>query len=262
MNAPATEKLAQLAKMLDRAATERKEVLMFADDENIDLKTAYSIQDLSILLRETRGDKPIGWKMGLTSRAKMAQMGVDSPICGVLTETMRLADHGKLKFAQFIHPKVEPEIAFHIGTDIPYDVSEEDVLKYVSRVCCGLEIIDSRFKDFKFTLKDVIADNCSSSAFVLSAETFAPNEADLANLGMVLEINGEPVQAGSSAAILDHPRSSLYECVQMLAKRGKKIRAGEIVLAGASTAAVLLKAGDHVHVRVQDLGSATFQVVK
>ena len=254
------EKIAEFARRLDSAAHERQETVMFAEEAGVDLDTPYAIQDLNVAQRYSRGDRRIGWKMGLTSKAKMEQMGVDSPICGILTETMKIEDGGTLELAGFIHPKVEPEIAFHIQKDIPHDVKEKDLLGYVSGVCCGMEIIDSRFKDFKFTLKDVIADNCSSSAFVLSKTVLPPYAVDTENLGMVLSVNGRTVSAGSSAAIFDHPVHSLMACVRMLIRRGQRISKGEIVLAGASTAAVPFEPGDKLRTVVQNLGEVSFLV--
>jgi 2-oxo-3-hexenedioate decarboxylase len=118
-----------------------------------------------------------------------------------------------------------------------------------------MEIIDSRYKDFKFELPDVIADNCSSFAFVLGDTVRDPREVDLGNLGMILEVDGKPVQFGSSAAILDHPLDSLLELCRMLAGRGLTLPAESVVLAGAATAAVPLNAGARVRASVQDLGS-------
>lgn len=250
----------EYAEHLDACAVEKRETEMFAKAKGIDISTAYTIQHKNVALRTGRGDARIGWKMGLTSKAKMEQMGVKSPICGALTQSMQIPDGGELAFKNFIHPKVEPEIVYRIGEDIPSGVSEADILKYTSGVAAGMEIIDSRFKDFKFTLPDVVADNCSSAGFVVSKDFADSSEIDADNLGMLLEFNGTVVQAGSSSAIFDHPKKSLHTLVKMLSKWDRTVRNGDIVLVGASTAAVLLKPGDAVSVRVQDLGEASFTV--
>jgi 2-oxo-3-hexenedioate decarboxylase len=199
--------------------------------------------------------------MGLTSKAKMKQMGVHNPIYGVITEKMKLASGSSFGFQGRIHPKIEPEIAFLIGKDLHGKVSTEEALAACSGVCAAMEIIDSRYRNFNFTLPDVIADNCSSSAFVLGETIRKPSEIDLGNLGMILEVNGKPAQFGSSSAIYGHPAASLAELCAMLAEQDQSLKAGDIVLAGAATAAIAFEAGQEVRTLVQDLGSVSLKIV-
>ena len=121
-----------------------------------------------------------------------------------------------------------------------------------------MEIIDSRYRDFKFTLSDVVADNSSSSGFVLGP--WARADQDLGNLGMVMEVDGRPVQIGSSAAILGHPLRSLVAAARLVARAHGTLEAGWIVLAGAATAAHPLSVGQHVRATVQKLGSVAIHV--
>ena len=121
-------------------------------------------------------------------------------------------------------------------------------------------MIDSRYRDFKFTLGDVIADNASSSRFVLGPARVKPDTVELDNLGMVMEINGTAAQIGSSAAIYENPANSLAELANLLAPLGKHLKAGWVVMAGGATAAEHLKAGDKVCLRVDGLGTAEFGV--
>lgn len=221
---------------------------------------AYSIQAQAMQILYQMGDRRVGYKMGLTSKAKMKQMGVHQPIYGVLTEKMRLASGSTFGFQNRIHPKIEPEIAFLIGKDLQGKVSADEALAACSGVCAAMEIIDSRYRNFNFTLPDVIADNCSSSAFILGETIRKPAEVDLGNLGMVMEVNGKPVQFGSSAAIYGHPASSLAELCSMLAEQDQGLRAGDIVLAGAATAAISLEPGQEIKTLVQDLGFLSLKI--
>ena len=122
----------------------------------------------------------------------------------------------------------------------------------------ALEIIDSRFENFKFSLPDVVADNASSSGYVVGPWTEPFSE--MYNLGIVMTINGKQVQCGSSAAILGDPLESLVNAVRLSSAAGEPLRAGWIVMAGAATAAEFLKAGDRVEAEVQELGSVGFTV--
>lgn len=124
----------------------------------------------------------------------------------------------------------------------------------------AIEIIDSRYKDFQFTLADVIADNCSSSAFLLGPKHAVNNLESLSNLGVVLEKNQEPIQFGSSNAIYGHPAASLAELSKMLSLENKTIPAGSVILAGAATAAIPIQRNDLIRVEVQNLGGVDLQV--
>jgi len=245
----------ELSRKLDEAFLQARDLERLTAREPFSVEEAYEIQDELLDLRYERGERQIGLKMGLTSRAKMKQMGVDSPIYGVLTDKMALKTGARFPLKGTIHPRIEPEIAFHIGRDLSGTPTREQVLVACKGVCAAMEIIDSRYRDFKFELPDVIADNCSGYAFVLGETVRKPSEVDLGNLGMILEVDGKAVQFGSSAAILDHPLDSLLELIRMLDKRGLGIPAGSIVLAGAATQAVPLLSGTSVRTLVQDLGS-------
>ena len=168
--------------------------------------------------------------MGLTSLAKMEQMGVDSPIYGHLTSDMLLDDGEVLDISPYGHPRVEPEVAFILNQDVRGPITSAQVNTVVRGVCAALEIIDSRYENFKFTLPDVVADNASSTRFVLGSELRRVDEVDLGNLGMVLEVDGEAVQIGSSAAIYEHPMLSTL--VNMLAEREQGLKEGQIIAGG------------------------------
>lgn len=249
-------------KVDDAAATATPIVMLTGDEPNLSLVEAYDVQRASMALRADRGDDVIGLKMGLTSRAKMEQMGVHEPIYGHLTRSMRLDDGGTLSMKNHVHPRVEPEVAFLLGADLVGPVTPAEALLSVDGVCAALEVIDSRYKDFKFTLIDVVADNASSSRFVLGSVVRFAHDVDLGNLGMVMEINGKVVQTGSSAAIFEHPAKSLAQLANMLAERGEHLPAGSVILAGGATAAVALKANDVVSLRVDALGGCGFLVAE
>jgi 2-oxo-3-hexenedioate decarboxylase len=192
-------------------------------------------------------------KMGLTSRPKMEQMGVHEPIYGHLTSAMVLEDGGTVERARHVHPRVEPEVACLLDRDLHGPVTAAQAVSAVACWCCALELIDSRYQDFKFTLPDVVADNASSSRFVLGALR-RPRDIDVSNLGMVMSKNGAVAEVGSSAAIFDHPVRSLCALANQLAAVGEHLRASSVVLCGGATAAIPLAPGDHVALAVDGLG--------
>jgi len=125
----------------------------------------------------------------------------------------------------------------------------------------GIEIIDSRYKDFKFDLKSVIADNCSSTRFVLGGQAAPVAGLDLRTLGVVLEKNGEPVAVGAGAAVLGHPAAAIAALANHLGARGEEIPAGTMILSGGVTEAVSVQAGDSVNLRIQSLGSVSTRFI-
>lgn len=250
MSAPS---IAEQARRLETARAQGQAVECVAD---LDLAAAYRVQDEGIRLREGAGDKPVGYKMGLTSKAKMKQMGVDTPIMGRLTASMRVASGSTIRLQGLIHPRVEPEIAFLVKRDLRGRPSLEEALAACSGACAALELIDSRYRDFKFTLPAVVADNCSSCAFVLGPDVRRPGDLDLGRLPITLSVNGKTVESGLSEAIYGHPGLALAELAAMLDARGLWVEAGSVVLAGAATAAVRLEAGE-TRARVAGLGEVS-----
>lgn len=247
-----------LAVTIDAAARDAVAIDQFTEQQRLTVDDAYEIQAASIALRQARGEKIVGMKMGLTSRAKMAQVGVDSVTWGRLSDAMLVTDGGSICMNNFVHPRAEPEIAFLMGAPLSGRVTPVEAMAAVAGVAPAVEIIDSRFQNFKFALADVIADNSSSSGFVVGSWS-APGT-DLSNLAMTLLRNGRAEQIGSSAAILGNPVRSLVEAARMIAESGGRIEPGWIVLAGAATAAIALAEGDSIKVTVESLGSASFSV--
>ncbi|WP_413365894.1 2-keto-4-pentenoate hydratase [Lysinibacillus sp. 3P01SB] len=224
------------------------------------IEEAYEIQRLSIE-KSISADNPfIGWKMGLTSKAKQQQVGVDSTIYGRLTENMLLRTN-EIVAADYIHPRVEPEIAFTFKKAIAGDnVTPQQVWTAVEYVYLALEVIDSRYENFSFSLPDVIADNASSTKFLLGSQPYAPTTTNWAAVQVSMYQNDEKKHEGVGAAILDHPIHSVMELLAQLSKEGRGIMPGEVVLAGAMTDAVAVKAGDMVTANYGPLGILTLHV--
>jgi 2-oxo-3-hexenedioate decarboxylase len=218
-----------------------------------DLEAAYRIQHELIAHRLARGERLIGCKLGFTSKAKMAQMGVSEIIVGQLTDAMQVDDAASVELSRFIHPRIEPEIAFRLGRA----VAGLDIAECVDAVAPALEIIDSRYRDFRFSLPDVIADNTSAAAFVVGE--WQPVR-DVADLPVRMLVDGIEVEAGSTAAILGHPMYALEQLVELAAKYGIELRANDVVLAGAATAAVPF-GEQRVVADVRGLGTASVRGV-
>jgi 2-oxo-3-hexenedioate decarboxylase len=253
----------KLAKHCEDAELNAQEITKITDDyPEMTYEDAYDIQWTARAAKEARGHKIVGMKMGLTSQAKMKQMGVPNPCYGYLADYFAYGDGAEIKIDELIHPKVEAEIAFVLKDDLEGPGCHiGDVLAATDFVMPAVEVIDSRYKDFKFDLKSVIADNSSSSRYVTGGRSRKVEDLDLKTLGVVMEINGEVVQLGAGAAVLGHPATAIAMLANMLGERGEKLKAGEYILSGAITAAVAVNKGDNVTVKFQDLGTLSFKFI-
>jgi len=253
----------KLAKHCEDAELNAHEITKITDDyPEMTYEDAYDIQWTARKAKEARGHKIVGMKMGLTSQAKMKQMGVPNPCYGYLADYFAYGDGAEIKIDELIHPKVEAEIAFVLKNDLEGPGCHiGDVLAATDFVMPAVEIIDSRYKDFKFDLKSVIADNSSSSRYVTGGRMRDIKDLDLKTLGVVMEINGEVVQLGAGAAVLGHPATSIAMLANMMSERGETLKAGSYILSGAITAAMSVKKGDNVTVKFQDLGTLSMRFV-
>lgn len=250
--------IAGYARIVDEAAARATAIPQLTREGDFTLEDAYAIQRASVARRVGRGERVVGLKMGFTSRSKAAQMGVFDLIYGRLTDAMVIEDGGSVDLGRFVHPRVEPELAVRLARPLKGRVGIAEAWAAVEAVAPALEIIDSRYEAFKFSLVDVVADNSSSSGFVVGAWQTPP--ADPSNLGIVMTFDGLPVQVGSTAAVLGNPVRALAAAARMLADAGEGLEAGSIVLTGAATPAEALRPGVSVRAEMEALGMVGFTV--
>jgi 2-oxo-3-hexenedioate decarboxylase len=222
----------------------------------LDLAAGYAAQDELLRRKQEAGERIIGVKLGLTSRAKQQRMGIDAPLTGWLTDAMVLPAGVPVPQAELIHPRAEPEIVFVLGRPLTGPgVTAATALAAVDMVFAGLEVIDSRYTDFRFTLPDVIADNASSARFVLGPVGRRPEELDLGLEACLLEVDGAIVDSATGAAVQGHPAEALALAANDLGRRGITLEAGWLVLTGGMTDAVFIEPGHLVAAHFTSLGS-------
>ncbi|MDQ0245200.1 2-oxo-3-hexenedioate decarboxylase [Bacillus fengqiuensis] len=250
----------EIVDYLLSAEKEVREVTKVTDRyPELTMEDAYDLQQQLIDRKIKEGAKRAGVKLGLTSKAKQDMMGISEAIYGYLLNNMLAFEWEPMESKQLIHPKAEPEIAFLMAEDLQgTNVTAEDVLKAVKYVAPALEIIDSRYLNFKFTLPDVVADNCSSARFVVGSKWVKPEQLDLANVGMVMSKNGEVATVGAGAAVLGHPAAAVAWAVNKLGQRNEGLKKGDIVLSGALSEAVAFEEGDSIVAQFDGLGSVSF----
>ena len=244
----------KFATRLREAARERRAGSPLSDDcPTLNETDAYAIQ--AELLRLTGGTRT-GYKLGFTSAAMREQMGVDHPNSGVLLDQMRIGG-SDLPAGDLIQPRVEPEIAIQLGRDLRgADVTPEQVADAVVAVLPAIEVVDSRYRDYRFKSVDNIADNSSAARYVLGAPRPLREVGDLRRVTVRLEIDGVVVDRGIGEAALGSPLAAVAWLAAHLDRTGQALYAGEVVLTGGLTRAHALLPGSTAQARF-DAGLGT-----
>ncbi|WP_174614491.1 2-keto-4-pentenoate hydratase [Virgibacillus ihumii] len=253
----------ELADYTHNAEKEKREITKITAElyPELTIEEGYLVQEEVINQKLEAGHKIIGPKMGITSEAKMKQMNVDNPIYGYVFDNMVVNEGDSISIDDYIHPKVEPEIGFILSRDLEGpNVTPLDVLRSTEYVFPAIEIIDSRYENFNFTLPDVVADNTSAAGAVFGTNLKRPDALDLDVVGVTLSINGEIRNLGAGAAVLGHPANSVARLANMLSEKGEKVKAGQPILTGGITTAVRLSSGDYVSAKYGGLGDISFFV--
>jgi 2-oxo-3-hexenedioate decarboxylase len=258
------EDIVRLCERVEGAQTRAYAIPKLTDEyPGMTIGDGYAVQNELRRRFIAKGHKLVGWKAGLTSKAKMQQMGVSVPSIGFLTDRMARPENAAISTSDLVHPRVECEVAFVMKKPLAGPgCTRQDVLDATEYVLPAVEIIDSRFSGFKFDLASVIADNGSSARFVGGGRARYVDELDLRTLGVVMEKNGEIVGMGASAAVLGHPADAIAMLVNILAELGEMLPAGSFVMSGGITEAVAVKPGDSVTARFQELGSVSMRFVE
>ncbi|WP_329142594.1 4-oxalocrotonate decarboxylase [Streptomyces sp. NBC_01456] len=252
-----TRNIAHAAAALLEAEDNRTDRTPLTDEwPELDLATAYAVQDEALRRRLERGEKLVGVKLGLTSRAKQERMGIATPLTAWLTDAMLLPTGSPVPKDGLIHPRAEPEIVFVMKDRLAGPgVTAATALAAVGSVHGGIELIDSRYRGFRFTLPDVVADNCSSGRFVTGPVAQPPEKIDLTMEACLVEVDGQVTDSATGAAVLGHPAEALALAANDLARRGVAIEPGWLVLTGGMTDAVPVPPGTTIAVHFTHLGS-------
>jgi 2-keto-4-pentenoate hydratase len=219
-----------------------------------EMDEAYRIGDLLLRRRLERGERPAGWKLGYTSQAMRAQMGVAEPNFGRLTDAMLIEDGAPVP-ETVLQPRVEPEIAIRIErTPDTVPTSTTDVLAVIGEVRACLEVVDSVWTDYRFRIEHNTADGSSAAYVVLGGSI--PNP-DLASVSVRLFHNDAEVAQATGAAASGDPLAGVVWLATQLAARGHALRAGDVVITGGLTAAIPIGPGDRVHATFDDRSTAS-----
>ncbi|MEY8199172.1 MAG: 2-oxopent-4-enoate hydratase, partial [Colwellia sp.] len=231
------------------------------DDFTID--DAYHVSLRMVERRVQSGERIIGKKIGVTSKAVQNMLNVYQPDFGYLTDSMAYSEGEEMPISKLLmQPKAEGEIAFILKKDLMGPgVTNADVLAATDCVIPCFEVVDSRIENWEIKIQDTVADNASCGLFMLGDRAISPRKIDLTTCGMVVEKNGSIISTGAGAAALGSPVNCVTWLANTLGQFGIPLKAGEVILSGSLVPLEPVKAGDHMSVSIGGMGSASVRFV-
>lgn len=258
MSLPPSE-VEKVAKFLEQAERGRLPIAPLAETfAGLDMESSYAIQLAGAQERLRRGEVLVGYKVGLTSLSAQKHFKIAEPDFGHLFTSMQVADGGDIELKSLIQAKVEGEIAFVLRRDLQGPgLSLREVTEAIAYAVPALEVIDSRIQDWRISALDTIADNGSSARFILGTKRAPIEGLSLEELGMAFSVDGEVAFTGSGAAVLGHPLKAVLFLANELGKHGVGLKAGQVILSGALSGMVPVRAGETYLCEVLHLGKVT-----
>lgn len=229
---------------------------------DLSIEEAYQIQQQLNKLRIANGHRVFAPKLGLTSPAKMKQMNVEHPIYGYVFYSMLVSNNKEFSIHDYIQPRVEPEISVILKNELRGPgITLQDVEENLDYVVSSVEVLDSRYKNYEFTLPDVIADNTSAKGAVYSDEQVHLDPKELILEKARLSINGEVKAEGNGSAVLGNPLETIVFLANEMGKAGESVPANTPIMTGGMTAAVKIKPGDLIKVEFSTLGKIEVRAI-
>lgn len=256
---PTPESLDEAARRLVEAARSGTPCAPVRDlIDATDVESAYAVQTRVTEQRLAAGATIVGRKIGLTSTAVQAQLGVDQPDFGVLFDDMAFPAGATIPAGTFLQPRVEAEVAFVLGADLADgELDMDQVRAAVAEVRAALEICDSRIAGWDITFGDTVADNASAGAYVLGDTSLTLDEVEPREVEMTMTTTGQEDSTGTGQACLGDPLLALQWLALTSRALGNPLRAGQVVLSGALGPMRPVTDGSHVKTTISKLGDVS-----
>lgn len=243
---------------LYRALRERRTIAPLVEqDASLSIDDAYGIS-LDFLSRRLKdGEKVVGKKIGVTSKAVQDMLGVHQPDFGFLTDWMFVDGDIDVDGKALIAPRAEAEIAFILKDSLNGPgVTAADVLAATEWIAPCFEIVDSRIRDWQISIVDTVADNASCGVYVLGAERLDPRGLDLPGLHVAVTKNGEALSEGYGHAVQGDPAQAVAWLANTLGAYGVTLDAGDVILSGSLVPLAPAAKGDVFEMILSDAGKA------
>ncbi|MCK9356149.1 MAG: fumarylacetoacetate hydrolase family protein [Dehalococcoidia bacterium] len=245
-------------ELIEAERTSKSIVALTERFSDASYEDAYAIQLKTFDTRVKAGAVIVGKKIGLTSKAMQDQFKIREPDYGMITNHMVIREGQPIPVSSLILPRLEPEIAFLLKEDLKGPgINVANVIEATEGVLPAFEVIDSRYKDWKITVKDSISDNASAASMILGGKLTPIKDIDLRLIGLVMEKNGAVVSTAAGAAVLRNPAESVAWLANKLTEYGITLKKGEFVMSGSLVSAVPVEAGASLRATFDRLGSVS-----
>lgn len=235
---------------------------LIARDPALTIDDAYAISLDFLARRRADGERVIGKKIGVTSKAVQDMLGVHQPDFGFLTDAMLVGGDIDIASHRLIQPRAEAEIAFILAEPLRGPgVTSEQVIAATAAIAPCFEIVDSRITDWKIGIVDTVADNASCGVFVLGDARANPREHDLPSLHVTVTKNGVPLSEGYGAAVQGDPAQAVAWLANTLGAYGVTLDAGDVILSGSLVPLEPAVAGDVFAMELHGVGGCIARFV-
>lgn len=231
-------------------------------DAALTIDDAYAISLDFLARRRKDGERVVGKKIGVTSKAVQDMLGVHQPDFGFLTDWMHIEGDINVDDKALIAPRVEAEIAFILKESLNGPgVTAQDVIAATEAIAPCFEIVDSRIQDWKIGIVDTVADNASCGVFILGDARADPREHDLPDLKVTVTKNGEPLSEGLGSAVQGDPAQAVAWLANTLGEYGVTLDAGDVILSGSLVPLEPAVKGDIFEMQLHGIGGCTAKFV-
>lgn len=235
---------------------------LIARDPALTIDDAYAISLDALARRRRDGERVIGKKIGVTSKAVQDMLGVHQPDFGFLTDRMLVEGDIDIAAHGLIQPRAEAEIAFILKSPLNGPgVTPEQVIDATEAIAPCFEIVDSRIQDWKIGIIDTIADNASCGIFVLGEARADPRNFDLPGLKVTVTKNGAPLSEGYGSAVQGDPAQAVAWLANTLGAYGVTLDAGDVILSGSLVPLEDARPGDVFEMELEGVGGCTARFV-
>jgi 2-oxopent-4-enoate/cis-2-oxohex-4-enoate hydratase len=240
-------------ELFDAETTRRAIAPLKPRCKGLTLTKSYAISRHNLKRRLRRGETLVGKKIGITSPAVQAMLGVDQPDFGFLTDRM-MSGPDMVISDRLMQPRAEGELAFKLKTSLNGPgVTPADVIAATEVVIPCFEVVDSRVADWKIAIEDTVADNASCGLFILG-EGVPPEGLDYPSLAMTVHKNGEVLARGLGAEALGSPLNCVAWLANTLGDYGITLDAGDIILSGSWVPLEPVQPGDVMSLHIEGVG--------
>lgn len=225
----------RFGKQLFDALRDRRTIPpLIEQDPSLTIDDAYAISLDFLARRRAEGERVVGKKIGVTSKAVQDMLGVHQPDFGFLTDRMAVVGDIDTDSKALIAPRAEAEIAFILRSGLSGPgVTAGDVIDATASIAPCFEIVDSRITDWKIGIVDTIADNASCGVFVLGEARLDPRAYDLSTLHVAVAKNGSWISEGLGSAVQGSPAEAVAWLANTLGRHGVSLDAGDVILSGS-----------------------------